>query len=93
MGDRRPKKEATSRVGDRPSEPDVFAEFGLDAAEFDVESGRGKSILSGQRLVWMTVTHRPSGRKVSGKIGTSKRDAARQCKVLLRELLAPFRRS
>jgi hypothetical protein len=71
----------------------VFADCDLNAAEFDVKSGGGKSFLSGQRLVWMTVTHRPSGRKVSGKIGTAKRAADRQHDVLLRYLLQSFRRS
>jgi hypothetical protein len=71
----------------------VFAECGLEAADFEVRAGRGKSFLSGQRLVLMTVTHRPSGRKVSGQIGTGKRTAEHQREVLLRLLLRSFVRS
>jgi hypothetical protein len=92
MGDRRPKKRAPHRTGDRPDRPDVFAEFGLKAADFEVHSGGGKSFLSGQRLVWMSVTHLPTGRKVTGKIGTTKKGAERQHDVLLRLLLRYFRR-
>lgn len=90
MGDRRPKKRATSHSADRPGGPDVFAECGLNAADFEVQSGGGKSFLSGQRIVWMTVTHRPTGRKASGKIGTTKKGAGRQRDVLLRCLLRSF---
>ena len=93
MGDRRPKNRAGHRSGDPPMTPDVFAECGLNEAEFEVIFGRGKSFLSGQRLVFMAVTHRPTGRKVSGTIGTGKKKWARQHDVLLRELLQSFRRS
>jgi hypothetical protein len=92
MGDRRPKKRAKLRHSERPPRRDVFAECGLNAADFVVQSGGGKSFLSGQRFVLMTVTHRPTGRKVSGKIGTTKRGAGSQQDVLLRELLRSFRR-
>lgn len=89
MGSRRPGKRAGQPSG---GGPDVFAELGLDAADFDVQSGRGKSFLSGQRIVFMSVTHRPTGRKVSGKIGTTKKGADRQRDVLLRTLLRSFHR-
>jgi hypothetical protein len=92
VGDRRPKKRAKPPPGDRPARRDPFAECGLNAANFEVSSGRGKSFLSGQRIVWMAVTHRPTGRKVSGKIGTTKRGAGSQQDVLLRYLLRSFRR-
>ncbi len=88
MGDRRPNQ----RSPKPPTTPrDVFAECGLVAAEFEVESGGGQSFLNKERLVGMTVTHRPSGRKVSGKIGTTKRGSGRQADVLLRSLLRSFR--
>jgi hypothetical protein len=90
MGDRRPKKRV--RAADPPARPDVFAECGLSYADFDVQSGRGKSFLSGQRVVFMTVTHLPTGRTVSGKIGTTKKGADRQHDELLRSLLRSFRR-
>jgi hypothetical protein len=90
MGSRRARKQTAQPSG---GGPDVFAELGLDSSDFDVQSGGGKSFLSGQRIVWMTVTHRPTGRKVSGKIGTTKRGADRQHDVLLRTLLRSFRRS
>jgi hypothetical protein len=93
MGDRRPKKRPKKQTGDQPARPDVFAECGLNYADFDVASGGGKSFLSGQRIVWMTVTHRPTGRTVSGKIGTTKKGADRQHDALLRELLRSFRRT
>jgi hypothetical protein len=91
MGERRPKKRYP-RGPISPSVQDVFAACGLNAADFEVQYGGGKSFLSKQRLVWMTVTHRPTGRKVSGKIGTLKRRADHQRNVLLRELLQSFRR-
>jgi len=93
MGHRRQKKRARPQYHNQLTRRDVFAECGLNAGDFEVESGRGKSFLSGQRLVWMTVTHRATGRKVSGKIGTLKREADRQEDVLLRYLLRSFRRS
>lgn len=93
MGDRRPKKRKRPATGDsRPGGTDPFAEAGLDYADFDVQAGGGKSFLSGQRVVWMTVTHLPTGRRVSGKVGTTKKGAARQEDALLRELLRSFRR-
>ena len=90
MGDRRPKKRSTHRSNDRPARPDVFADCALNAADFDVQSGGGKSFLSGQRIVWMTVTHLPTGRKVSGKVDTTKKGAPRQEDMLLRSLLRSF---
>jgi hypothetical protein len=93
MGDRRPKKRAKPPAPDEPAGADVFAAFGLAAADFEVETGGGKSFLSGQRIVWMTVRHRATGRIVSGKIGTTKRDAERQHDELLRTLLGSFQRS
>lgn len=93
MGDRRPKKRAARTTSDPPVSQDVFASCGLISADFDVASGGGKSFLSSQRVVWMTVTHRPTGRKVSGKIGTTKKNADRQHDELLRTLLRTFRQS
>ncbi len=93
MGDRHPKKRAKPLPADEPAGSDVFAEFGLSHADFDVDYGRGKSFLSGQRIVFMTVRHRSSGRTVSGKIGTTKWAADRQRDELLRVLLPSFRRS
>ena len=93
MSDRRPKKRAKSSPADKPTGSDMFAAFGLAAADFEVKSGGGKSFLAGQRIVWMTVRHRSSGRTVSGKIGTTKRGAERQHDELLRVLLRSFRRS
>lgn len=93
MGDRRPKKRAKRQAGDRPAGTDVFAECGLNAADFEVHSGGGKSFLSGQRIVWMTVKHLPTGRTVSGKIGTTKKEACHQREALLRTLLRSFRRA
>lgn len=75
MSHRRPKKRRSHRSGP-PDGPDVFAECGLNAKDFAVELGGGKSILSGHRLVWMTLTNLPTGRKVSGKISTLKRRAS-----------------
>jgi hypothetical protein len=71
----------------------VFAEFGLNRADFEVRSGFGLSFLAHQRIVWMSVTHRPSGRAVSGKIGTTKKGKDAQHDRLLRILLQSFRRS
>jgi hypothetical protein len=92
MGDRRPKKRAKGGPAEPAAGPDVYEEFGLTAADFEVNSGGGKSFLSGQRIVWMTVRHRPTGRTVSGKIGTTKKGAGRQETELLRILLQSFRR-
>ena len=93
MGDRRPKKRARSQTGDRSDGPDVFAEFGLNPSDFDVQSGFGLAFIAHQRIVWMSVTHRPTGRKVSGKIGTTKKGKDAQHDRLLRMLLESFRRS
>jgi hypothetical protein len=93
MGDRRPKKRDRTQPSSQPPRRDVFAEYGLSHADFDVESGRGKSFLSGQRIVWMTIKHLPSGRSVSGKIGTTKKGADLQRDELLRILLQSFRRT
>jgi hypothetical protein len=93
MGDRHPKKRDRQQPSGRPLRGDVFAEYGLSHADFYVESGRGKSFLSGQRIVWMTVKHLPSGRKVSGKIGTTKKGADQQRDELLRILLQSFGRT
>jgi len=71
----------------------VFAECGLAAPDFEVEYGSGKSFLSGQRIVWMRVKHRPSGRAVSGKIGTTKKGVDQQHNELMRVLLRSFRQS
>lgn len=90
MGDRRPKKRANT---DRPTKPDVFAEFGLNPTDFDVQSGFGLAFIAHQRIVWMSVTHRTTGRKVSGKIGTTKKGKDAQHDQLLRSLLQSFRRS
>ncbi len=87
MSDRRPRRRAKSLAGDRPARPDVFAEFGLNPADFEVRSGFGLSFIAHQRIVWMSVTHRPTGRKVAGKIGTTKRGKDAQREVLLRILL------
>jgi hypothetical protein len=91
MGDRQPNKRAKSAAGDKPARPDVFAEFGLKAADFEVRSGFGLSFIAHQRIVWMSLTHRPSGRKVSGKIGTTKKGKDAQRELLLRILLRSFR--
>ena len=93
MGDRRPKRRTKHQATARPSGPDVFAEFGLSAADFEIESGGGKSVISGQRIVWMIVRHRVTGRTTKGKIGTTKKGAAQQYDVLLRILLRSFRQS
>jgi hypothetical protein len=93
MGDRRDRKRARRAAGDRPARPDPFAESGLDPADFEVDSGFGLSFLAHQRIVWMSVTHRPTGRKVSGKIGTTKKGKEAQHDQLLRFLLRSFRRS
>ena len=85
MGDRRSKKRAGPAEGQ--TGPDVFAEFGLSCADFDMDDGGGKSFLSGHRIVYMTVRHRASGRTVSGKITTTKRGTDRQRDELLRTLL------
>jgi hypothetical protein len=71
----------------------VFAEFGLNPADFEVRAGFGLSFLAHQRIVWMSVTHWPTGRKVSGKIGTTKKGKDAQRDLLLRILLRSFRRS
>ncbi|MDB5388550.1 MAG: hypothetical protein JWM11_4196 [Planctomycetaceae bacterium] len=89
MGDRRSKKRG-GPPAERQAGPDVFAEFGLSCADFDVDYGGGKSFLSGQRIVYMTVRHRASGRTASGKIGTTKRDADHQRDELLCTLLRSF---
>jgi hypothetical protein len=91
MGDRRPKKRSKPTPVEGSGGPDVFAEFGLSYADFDVDYGGGKSFLSGQRIVFMTVRHRVSGRTVSGKIGTTKKGKDRQRDELLRVLLRSFR--
>lgn len=93
MGDRRPKKRYPRGACQGRNTGDVFAELGLNPADFEIQSGGGKSFLSKSRLVWMSVTHRPTGRKVEGKIGTTKKGADRQHDALLRELLRSFRRS
>ncbi len=93
MSDRRPRKRARSAAGRPPARPDPFAEFGLNCADFEVRSGFGLSFLAHQRIVWMSVTHLPSGRKVSGKIGTTKKGKDAQHDLLLRILLQSFRRS
>ena len=64
----------------------LFASLSLRSDDFVVEWGRGKSMLSQQRIVWVKVRHKPSGRAVEGKISTSKKkyDIKRQ---ELRELL------
>lgn len=93
MSDRRPRKRAKSASGNRPAKPDPFAEFGLNPADFEVRSGFGLSFLAHRRIVWMSVTHRLTGRKVSGKIGTTKKGKDSQHDLLLRILLRSFRRS
>jgi len=93
VGDRKPRGRTKSPTAGRPPGSDVFALYGLSASDFEVESGGGKSFLSKQRLVWMTVKHRATGRTVSGKIGTTKKGADRQHDELLRVLLGSFRRS
>ncbi len=89
MGDRRPKSKnrsnAESLEGSTLS--DVFADLSLRPGDFKVESGRGKSFLSGQRIVWITVSHLPSGRQVSGKRNTTKKGAERETMNLLKSLL------
>ena len=92
VGDRRSKKRAGPSTEGQTG-PDVFSEFGLSCVDFDVDCGGGKSFLSGQRIVYMTVRHRASGRTVSGKIGTTKRGTARQRDQLLRTLLRSFGQS
>jgi hypothetical protein len=92
MGDRRPPKRSRHKLTN-PARPDVFAECGLDRADFVVVSGGGKSFLANQRIVWMRLTHRPSGRTASGKIGTTKKGYDRSHDELLRILLRSFRRS
>lgn len=93
MGDRQPRRRARSPTGVPPAGPDVFAEFGLNAHEFEVQSGFGLAFIAHQRIVWMSVTHRPTGRKVSGKIGTTKKGKDAQHDRLLHILLQSFRRS
>lgn len=90
MGDRRPKKRVKAAA--EPSRPDVFAEFGLTAAEFEVDAGKGQGAITKQHIVWMHVRHKASGRVVSGKIGSTKKGYDRQHDELLRALLQSFRR-
>jgi hypothetical protein len=93
MSDQRPKKRAKLAGGGRPTQPDAFAEFGLNRADFEVRSGFGLSFIAHQRIVWTSVTHRPTGRQVSGKIGTTKKGKDAQREALLRLLLRSFRQS
>ena len=44
--DRRPNKRANPPPEEQSCLPDVFAEFGLSLADFDVEDGGGKSFLT-----------------------------------------------
>jgi hypothetical protein len=90
MGDRRPKRRATPAAV--PARPDVFAEYAMDATEFEVESGKGQGAITKQHIVWMRVRHKASGRVVSGKIGSTKKGFDRQHDELLRALLRSFRR-
>jgi hypothetical protein len=90
MGDRRQKKRVKAAA--EPSRPDVFAEYRLNAAEFDVDWGKGQGAITKQHIVYMHIRHIPSGRVVSGKIGTTKKGAESQRDKLLRTLLQSFRR-
>lgn len=96
MGDRRPKKrlKRSSRGESRnpPPPPAVYAEYGLDHADFEVQGGDdGKSVLTGQWIMGMSVKHLPSGRTVWGETGTTKRGGGDEWDGLLRALLRPFR--
>lgn len=92
MGKRRSKGKARLHATQPASTPSVFAEFHLVESEFEIESGFGKSFLANQRIVWMTIRHRPSGRTVKGKIGTTKKGGGKDHDELLRYLLKSFRR-
>lgn len=82
----RSRRQAAAPVGDA----DLFSEVGVAEDDFDVVSGTGKSLLAGQRIVWMKITQRSTGKQVSGRIGTTKRAADTQRRELLRSLLKKF---
>lgn len=92
MGDRR--NERKNRPNPESYEDSltssVFTDLRLRSDDFKIESGRGKTFLSGQRIVWITLTHLPTGRKVSGKTNTTKKGAERATVKLLRSLLESF---
>ncbi|MBY0227686.1 MAG: hypothetical protein K2W96_00255 [Gemmataceae bacterium] len=88
MGDRRPKKRSRAA---KPSAPrDVFAGFGLDAAEFLVRALDGMAFPSHQRFVKVSVKHLPTGRVVSAAVEATKKGKDRQREALLRRLLQSF---
>lgn len=90
MGDKRKKRVAGAPKTDPVAR--IFAELNLQPSDFEIRSGQGKSFLSGQRLIWMEVTERKTGRRHSGKSGTSKKATDIQTQKLLRQLLSEFRR-
>ncbi len=94
MGDRRHKKRTKTGANGKASEESLaFMEYGLSEANFDIQFGGGKSAISGQRLLWMEITQRSTGKKASGKVGTTKKGSDRQRVALLRSLLKTFRTS
>ena len=88
MGGRRRKiRDQRNEAGGGTAFSKVFAEFQLRPEDFKVDWGRGKSFLSGQRIVWMTLTELSTGRQLKGKIGTTKKAAEAHSAELLRSLL------
>jgi len=87
MGSKRSKSKQEPKSPDQTPEQKIFAELSLTEHDFEIDCGGGKSFLNQQRIIWMKIRHKPSGKSVDAKRPTSKNGFDGQRLQLMRELL------